>query len=66
MKLYRNKMTGEVRNYVGWRAWADIFYASLVYDEMGRDVATIKTLDKFRPDDWWERIQKTLRLEELE
>lgn len=63
--MYRNTMTGEVRNYEGWKQWAQSFYNSLSYDEHGRDTYTVKHLNILMPKDWWVRVQKVLKLEEV-
>ncbi len=63
---YRNTMTGETRSYEGWKQWAERFYAELTYDEMGRDVAVVKHINVTMPNDWFKRVTKVLRLEEVE
>ena len=66
MNLYKfeNKRTGEIEigNKEHWRAWAEIFYSNLCYDEEQRH--TKKDLS-LMPSDWWERVQKVLKLEQL-
>jgi hypothetical protein len=63
--MYKNTMTGEVRSYEGWKLWAENFYSSLTHDEMGRDVSVVKSINVAMPSDWFQRVSKVLRLEEV-
>lgn len=63
MKRYMNPHTRDVRSKVGWKMWAENFYSALAYDDYGRDTNLIKNINVTLPSDWWDRVQKTLRLE---
>lgn len=63
--LYRNTMTGETRTKEGWQHWAEGFYSNLAYDDRGRCTSSVRYINVLIPTDWWERVQKVLRLEPL-
>jgi len=52
MSFYRSKL-GEVKTKQEWLTWADEFYASLGVD---------KQVNIKKPVDYWERVQKVLKL----
>lgn len=64
MKLYRyeNKRTGriEVKDYNGWKAWAEDYYKSIRYHDLHYG---IKKSEVVMPKRWWGCLQKALKLE---
>lgn len=54
-------MTGEARPKDGWEHWARSFYNNLSLNEAGYKEKIAHTM----PLDWWERVQKVLKLRPL-
>lgn len=62
--MYRSKI-GDVMSYEDWEKWADSYYSSL--PKMSVGVGRNKKLIEIKkPADWFKRVSKVLKLEEIE
>ncbi len=61
MRYYRSKL-GEVKSYAEWEKWTDDFFATLPKF----NTKQMMHANCPKPDDWFERITKILKLEEVE
>lgn len=58
MEQFKNSMTGEIRTKEGWWKWTQDFYKQIGYLEL-------TNYTKTHPPDWWERVQRVLKLEAI-
>lgn len=62
--MYKSKL-GEILSYEQWARWADEFYEALpkawVVVDGKKTLVHIK-----KPDDWFKRVSKVLKLEKIE